>query len=177
MGIDKYINWNGIWEDEVSIETSLELLESDDKINSIRVLKQFIEDDDVSLICGECYIKDDRLFFFFGETGGQNESDNQGWSRDYCIVVDEDFDIIEATYEQGQIMEENKEKGYVWLPYITKTVKTDINGETVWYANKWKNLLLKIKHFFIKPKYLKNAHLYSKKTINDKFYQTIKIDK
>ena len=74
-------------------------------------------------------------------------------------------------------MEENKEKGYVWLPYITKTVKTEINGETVWYANKWKNLLLKIKHFFIKPKYLKNAHLYSKKTINDKFYQTIKIDK
>ena len=74
-------------------------------------------------------------------------------------------------------VEENKEKGYVWLPYITKTVKTEINGETVWYANKWKNLLLKIKHFFIKPKYLKNAHLYSKKTINDKFYQRIKIDK
>lgn len=101
MEIIKYINWVGIWENEVSIETSLELLESDDKINSIRVLKQFIEDDDVSLICGECYIKDDRLFFFFGEIGDQNESDNQGWSRNYCIVVDEYFDIIEATYEQG----------------------------------------------------------------------------
>ena len=63
--------------------------------------------------------------------------------------------------------ETNKEKGYVWLPYIFKTVRTD----------KWKNLLLKIKHFFIKPKYLKNAHLYSKKTINSKFYQTIKIEK
>ena len=50
-------------------------------------------------------------------------------------------------------MENNKDKGYVWLPYITKTVSTSINGETVWYANKWKNLLLKIKHFFIKPKY------------------------
>ena len=73
--------------------------------------------------------------------------------------------------------ETNKKEGYVWLPYIIKTVRTDINGETVWYANKWKNLLLKIKHFFIKPKYLKNAHLYSKKTINAKFYQTIKIEK
>ena len=71
----------------------------------------------------------------------------------------------------------SKEKGYVWLPYITKIVRTGINGETVWYDNKWKNLLLKIKRFFIKPKYLKNAHLYSKKTINPKFYQTIKIEK
>jgi hypothetical protein len=33
-------------------------------------------------------------------------------------------------------MEENKEKGYVWLPYITKTVKTGINGETVWFNEK-----------------------------------------
>ena len=52
-------------------------------------------------------------------------------------------------------MEDNREKGYVLLPYITKTVKTSINGETVWYANKWKNSLLKIKHFSIKPKHLK----------------------
>ena len=71
--------------------------------------------------------------------------------------------------------ETNKEKGYVWLPYIIKTVRTDINGETVWYANKWKNFLLTIKHFFIKPKYLKNAHVYSNKLINTDYYQTIKI--
>lgn len=69
-----------------------------------------------------------------------------------------------------------KDKGYIWLPYITKTVKTTINGETVWYENKWKNLLLKIKHFFIKPKYLKNVHLYKKKVINSSLYGVIEIN-
>jgi len=42
-------------------------------------------------------------------------------------------------------MEDNREKGYVLLPYITKTVKTSINGEAVWYVNKWKNLQLRSK--------------------------------
>ncbi len=73
-------------------------------------------------------------------------------------------------------MENNNNKGYVWLPYITKTVKTSINGETVWYANKWKNLLLKIKHFFFKPKYLKNAHIYKNKVVNSSFYGVFKIN-
>lgn len=72
-------------------------------------------------------------------------------------------------------MENNKDKGYVWLPYITKTVRTDINGEPVWYSNKCKNLLLKIKHFFIKPKYLKNAHFYKNKVVNSSNYGVIKI--
>lgn len=58
-------------------------------------------------------------------------------------------------------IQENKDSGYSWLPYIPKVTETSINGETVWYANKWKNLLLKIKHFFIKPKYLK-IHIYKK---------------
>ena len=42
-------------------------------------------------------------------------------------------------------MEDKKDKipvGYVWVPYTIKTVSTSINGETVWYANKWKNILL-----------------------------------
>jgi hypothetical protein len=73
-------------------------------------------------------------------------------------------------------MENNKDKGYVWLPYITKTVSTSINGEIVWYANKWKNLLLKIKHLFIKPKYLKNTPIYKNKPVNSSFYGVIKID-
>lgn len=72
-------------------------------------------------------------------------------------------------------MENNKDKGYVWLPYITKTTKTTIDGETVWYDNKWKNLLFKIKHFFIKPKYLKNAHVYKNKAINNSFYGVVKV--
>jgi hypothetical protein len=68
-------------------------------------------------------------------------------------------------------MENNKDKGYVLFPYVIKIVSKSINGETVWYANKWKNLLLKIKHFFIKPKYLKNAHIYKKQIVNPSFYK------
>lgn len=72
-------------------------------------------------------------------------------------------------------MENNKDIGYVLLPYIIKTTRTSINGETVWYSNKWKNLLLKIKQFFIKPKYLKNKHLYKDKVINSSLYDTVKL--
>jgi hypothetical protein len=73
-------------------------------------------------------------------------------------------------------MENNNDKGCVFLPYILKTTKTTINGETVWYANKWKNLLLKIKHFFVKPKYMKNTHFYKNKMVNSSHYNTIKIN-
>lgn len=53
-------------------------------------------------------------------------------------------------------MENNKDKGIVFVPYIIDEPKsTDINGEVVWYRNKWKNLLLKIKRFFYKSKNLK----------------------
>ena len=72
---------------------------------------------------------------------------------------------------------EKKEQGHIFVPYIIINVATMINGEYVWYRNKWKNLLLKIKHFFIKPKYLKNAKLYLNKPINSKYYTTQKIKK
>jgi len=68
-----------------------------------------------------------------------------------------------------------KTPGYIWLPYIPINVKTTINDEAVWYRNKWKNLFLKIRHFFIKPKYLKNVELYKNKKINPANYNTIKI--
>ena len=74
-----------------------------------------------------------------------------------------------------KINKEELDKGYILAQYITKTVKTTINGETVWYANKWKNLLLKIKHFFIKPKYLKHEHIYKNKPVNSSFYGLVKI--
>ena len=72
-------------------------------------------------------------------------------------------------------MDNNKDNGIVWLPYAIKVASTSINGETVWHANKWKNILLKIKHFFIKPKYLKNAHIYKNKPVNPSLYREIKI--
>ena len=75
-----------------------------------------------------------------------------------------------------KVNKDDLDKGYIISPYITKTIKTSINGETVWYANKWENLLLKIKHFFVKPKYLKNAHIYKNKVVNSSFYTTVKIN-
>ena len=67
--------------------------------------------------------------------------------------------------------------GYIWVPYITKTVKTTINNTTVWHSNKFINFLLKIKFFFWKPKDLKIFEKYSKKTVNTKYYATFKIEK
>lgn len=65
------------------------------------MIQQFKEDKDVELMYQECTINEDKLIFFFGETGGQNESDNQGWSRDYTFIVDANFLIIDAEYSQG----------------------------------------------------------------------------
>lgn len=53
-------------------------------------------------------------------------------------------------------MENNKDGRYTYIPFTTKCVATMINSETVWYANKWKNLFLKIKFFFYKSKNLKS---------------------
>jgi hypothetical protein len=66
--------------------------------------------------------------------------------------------------------------GYFYIPFIIKILKTDINGETVWFANKWKNLLLKLKRIFIKPKHLKYVNLYKNKTPNPSYYGKIKIN-
>ncbi len=74
-------------------------------------------------------------------------------------------------------MENNKDKGIVFAPYIIDEPKsTDINGEVVWYHNKWKNLLLRIKRFFYKSKNLKNAEKYLNKKVNSSFYGVVKID-
>jgi hypothetical protein len=73
-------------------------------------------------------------------------------------------------------MENNKNKGYVLLPYKIITEAISINGEYVYYRNKWKNLLLKIKHFFVKPNYLKNKFKYMNKKINLDYYEIINVN-
>ena len=73
-------------------------------------------------------------------------------------------------------MENNKDKGVVFTPYIIGEPKsTDINSEVVWYQNKLLNLLLKIKRFFYKSKNLKNFEKYSNKKVNSSFYGVVKI--
>lgn len=65
--------------------------------------------------------------------------------------------------------------GLIWVPWIPVTVATKINGETVWYKNRWKNLLLQIKFLFIKPKYHKSIGRYKMKTIDPSFYGKVEI--
>ena len=79
---------------------------------------------------------------------------------------------------KSEEIKNNLDKGVVFLPYVTLIEATTINGETVWYRNKWKNLLLKVKRVFVKPKYF-NAKLhkqYMSKQINPSFYSEIKIE-
>lgn len=64
----------------------------------------------------------------------------------------------------------------IYIPYILVTTSTSINGETVWYKNKWKNLLLKIKRCFFKSKNIKNWEKYKDKNINSNFYSQIEIN-
>ena len=103
MNINKYINWAEIWDEEVCLQTSVDCLEDNpNDVDRIFVIEQFQLDKDVELNTEECFLREDgAMVFFFSETGGQNESDTQGWSRDYSFVVNEDFLIFDAEYSQG----------------------------------------------------------------------------
>lgn len=67
------------------------------------------------------------------------------------------------------------EKGIIYIPYIFVVEKTTINNTVVWYRNRFKNILLKIKFFFYKPKSVKNFENHSIKPINTRFYTNIKV--
>ena len=95
MDINKYINFDEIWCSEVV--TDLEFI--DNKL--LDLMEQFNNDDNVYLDVSECEFDDNKLYFVFSESGGQNESDTQGWFRRYELTVDEDFMIIDIEYEQG----------------------------------------------------------------------------
>jgi len=95
----KYIKWNEIWQNEIDLTIAIDYCPKKFKT----LLKSFIEDkDNLELMVDECSIlKDGRLFFFFGETGGQNESDTQGWSRDYSVIFDSEYLFKSIHYSQG----------------------------------------------------------------------------
>ena len=97
--INKYIDWSSIWNNEVNLLEELEYLTG----NSLYILKSFIDDKDVELDPSECEISGKYLIFTFSESGGQNESDTQGWSREYWFTVDpdSDFEIKSSEYQQG----------------------------------------------------------------------------
>jgi len=95
MSISKYVNWIGIWSDEVSLDDSQLLSLAKEN------LEMFKQDTEVELLNSECDIIESGYLIYFSESGGQNESDTQGWSRDYCFHIDFDFTLQDVTYEQG----------------------------------------------------------------------------
>jgi hypothetical protein len=74
-------------------------------------------------------------------------------------------------------VKEDLNRGLVYLPYVLKTGSTSINGVTVWHSNKFINFWIKIKHFFYKPKVLRDIKKYANKPVNTKYYKNITVDK
>lgn len=68
------------------------------------------------------------------------------------------------------------EQGIVYAPYTLQTNLMDVNGEVVWYRNKWKNLWLKFKRLFYKSKNYKVYGKCANKKIEESRYGTIKVD-
>jgi hypothetical protein len=97
--INEYINWGMIWSEKVELKCQLEYLQPLHLDNA----KAFLNDKKVELDSSECEIQDDELLFQFSETGGQNESDTQGWFRCYWFRVDpsNEFEVTDSGYEQG----------------------------------------------------------------------------
>lgn len=109
MVLSNYINWGDLWDEEIDLKTDLDFIENE---KYIRIINQFLNDDDVSLDFHECdclineYHNDDIIFMFnFSETGGQNESDIQGWYRSYWFSFKStnsgDLEFMNCNYEQG----------------------------------------------------------------------------
>lgn len=94
----KYIKWDELWGEEVCLETAKDYLTND---LYLKLLDNFLIDENITLNVDECYLNNNKLYFIFSETGGQNESDTQGWSRDYIFVVSYDYEILGIYYEQG----------------------------------------------------------------------------
>lgn len=101
MEINKYIDWSALWEHEVDL-TINDFLNKEQKL----ILFNFRNDSDVMLNREECSIEINSLDnlqynICFSDSGGQNESDNQGWSREYYITLDDGFILKDITYTQG----------------------------------------------------------------------------
>ena len=94
----KYIKWGELWSEEVCLETAKDYLKNE---SYLRLLNNFLIDENITLNVDECVLNNKKLYFIFSETGGQNESDTQGWSRDYVFVVSYDYNILEIYYEKG----------------------------------------------------------------------------
>ena len=100
LNIDKYIDFNAIWNEEIH------LVNDDTNEKYFELLNNFLYEidnyDGLELIISDCELRyDGELLFVFGENGGQNESDNQGWNRGYDLLFNSNFELINIEYFQG----------------------------------------------------------------------------
>ena len=99
MNIDKYINWHELYDEEIDLSITVEYVKNR---KHKELINDFLLERNMDLMHDECSTNNKGdLIFFFGETGGQNESDTQGWSRDYCIVFNKNLDFKSIEYSQG----------------------------------------------------------------------------
>ena len=99
----KYIKWDEIWDNEI-------FLYKDDENGEYNEYAELINDfiderndnSDLELMQEECeLLENGNLLFFFGESGGANESDTQGWSRNYIFVFTCEYLFCSVEYSQG----------------------------------------------------------------------------
>jgi len=111
--IDKYVDWLELWEEEVCLDTSIDLLEetedkTDGQKESIKLMRAFldhnssetgiffeIQKDDCELLASGCMI------IVWGAEYNHSECNPEGNYMRYEFLVDDEFNVIKATYEQG----------------------------------------------------------------------------
>ncbi len=98
--LSNYIDWSKIWEDELESGVDIDFID-EENIELIDLVNRFKADKTVSLLPSECQITDKEIIIFFSETGGTSEGDLQGWSRDYSLCFDYEFNLKNIFYEQG----------------------------------------------------------------------------
>ncbi len=99
--LNKFINWNYLYHQELRYSVDSSVFDEYNDAKLIELIEQFNAETELELIKDECYIQDNKIVIFFGETGGQNESDPDGWSRDYSLVFNGDGELEEINYMQG----------------------------------------------------------------------------
>ena len=97
---DKYIKWEDIWDEEIGVP---EVEEDSEHFEMLEQFNNELKDNDgLELMVDECsQLENGNLYFVFGESGGQNESDTQGWSRDFTLEFEDDYTFVSIEYSQG----------------------------------------------------------------------------
>lgn len=108
--LDKYVDWGELFDEEVDIDYSIDWLiekgdeKTEEELETLNVLKGFQSEecDELCIEKNDCAILPNGfLEFNFGANLGQTEGDSVGYFIHYQFLVDSEFKIIKATYDQG----------------------------------------------------------------------------